>query len=269
MINPKISRQVEYRSFKDNPGECPGCGGSDLVNEYQTYSVATRKGKKISDSFVISGDFGWFCASCPTIVINKDEVGKMLGYGKSNWNIGSEFTVLGIADLDAIPANKRDLPIGDPNNPLPLIEFTEFSKAKKTPKSDVISKDDHEEQNLDVLQNIEFAIVSAYRRNRDLTDHNVDMALETLVKLYRGRKAFPPQNLLTLEVYEAAQGMCDWRLGETVLEDESDLPADLPLEQVSRDIIVACLNRLRKSVRTWTKQGGRQGYLNYIDQFLP
>ena len=131
-----------------------------------------------------------------------------------------------------------------------------------------MAKNDPLDEHLDILQNIEFAIVSVYRRDRELTDHNVDMALETLLKKYRGKNVFPSQNLLTLEVYEAAQGMCDWRLGEGGLADENDQMADLPLEQVSRDIIVACLNRLRKSVRTWTKQGGRQGYLNYIDQFL-
>lgn len=132
----------------------------------------------------------------------------------------------------------------------------------------MISKHDLEEQYLDVLQNIEFAIVSVYRGNSDLTDHNVDMALESLVKLYRGRNVFPPQSPLTLEVYEAAQGICDWRLGEDDLMDESGQMADLPHEPVSREVIIACLQRIRKSVRTWTKQGGRQGYLNYIDQFL-
>jgi len=131
-----------------------------------------------------------------------------------------------------------------------------------------MSKNDPLEEHLDILQNIEFAIVSVYRRNRNLTDHNVDMALEALLKKYRVKQAFPPQSPLTLEVFEAAQSMCDWRLGEADLEDDSGLPADLPLEPVSREIIVACLQRLRKSVRTWTKQGGRQGYLNYIDQFL-
>ena len=133
MINTKIPRQAAYRSFKNNPGKCPGCGGGNLVNEYQTYSVATRRGNQIADSFVISGDFGWFCASCPTVVIHKGEVGKMLGFGKQDWNIGSEYLVMGIVDLDAIPAKKRHLPLGDPNNPLPLIEFTTMSKSKKKP----------------------------------------------------------------------------------------------------------------------------------------
>jgi len=58
MTNKKIPRQAEYRSFKDKPGKCPGCGSSDLVNEYQSYVVATRRGKKITDSFVMGGDFG-------------------------------------------------------------------------------------------------------------------------------------------------------------------------------------------------------------------
>lgn len=131
-----------------------------------------------------------------------------------------------------------------------------------------MAKNDLFDEPLDIMQNIEFAIISIYRRDRNLTDYNVDMALEALLKNYRGKKAFPPQSPLTLEVYDAAQSMCNCRLGEADLEDESGLPADLSLEPVSADVIVACLQRLRKSVRTWSKQGGRQGYLNYIDQFL-
>ena len=83
MINKETPRQAEYRSFRGNPGECPGCGGSDLVNEQQTYMVATRRGRKIADSFVVSGDFGWYCKSCPTVVINRDKVGEMLRCQKS------------------------------------------------------------------------------------------------------------------------------------------------------------------------------------------
>jgi hypothetical protein len=32
--------------------------------------------------------------------------------------------------------------------------------------------------------------------------------------------------------------------------------------------LIACLKRLRKSVRFWNEQGGRQGYLNYVREFL-
>ena len=40
-----------------------------------------------------------------------------------HWDVGNEFCVEGIVDLDAIPEHKRHLPIGDENNPMPLIEF--------------------------------------------------------------------------------------------------------------------------------------------------
>jgi hypothetical protein len=31
---------------------------------------------------------------------------------------------------------------------------------------------------------------------------------------------------------------------------------------------VACLRKLHKSVEFWTKQGGRQGYLQFIEKFV-
>lgn len=96
-----------------------------------------------------------------------------------------------------------------------------------------MAKNDPFDEHLDILQNIEFAIVSVYRRNRNLTDHNVDMALEALLKKYRAKKAFPPQSPLTLEVFEAARSMCDWRLGKEKMEDEGGSPVDLPIEPVS------------------------------------
>ena len=42
-----------------------------------------------------------------------------------------------------------------------------------------------EEQYLDVLQNIEFAIVSAYREHNDLRDREVMRALDALIDFYR------------------------------------------------------------------------------------
>ncbi len=130
MIDKTTPRHVVYSSFKDKPGACPRCSG-ELVNEYQTYAVETRQGERIADSFIISGNFGWFCKSCPILVINKGEVKKMLSFQKRGWRIGSEDLVLGIVDLDAIPASKRHLPIGDPNNPLPLIIFIDSSQSDK------------------------------------------------------------------------------------------------------------------------------------------
>jgi hypothetical protein len=82
MIDLKIPRQAVYSSFKEKPGACPRCSG-ELVNKYQSYAVATRQGKRVSDSFIIGGKFGWFCKSCPTVVLNRDEIAKMFSFQKS------------------------------------------------------------------------------------------------------------------------------------------------------------------------------------------
>lgn len=40
-----------HKSFEDQPGPCPRCGGS-LQQSRQTYLVVTRRGRKITDSFI-------------------------------------------------------------------------------------------------------------------------------------------------------------------------------------------------------------------------
>jgi hypothetical protein len=133
MINIKIPRQAIYRSFTDDPGACPNCGEA-LVNEYQTYMVATRHKGKIADSFILGSNFGWFCKSCPTVVLNHDEIRRMLSTGMSKWlNTGMDYLALGIVNLDAIPASKRHLPIGEDDNPIPLIEFKDMNVTEKVP----------------------------------------------------------------------------------------------------------------------------------------
>ena len=72
----------------------------------------------------MGSDFGWFCLRCPTVVIDPADVSEMLQYGLPHWDIGDEFAVAGIIDLDAVPEEKRNLPLGDDDNPITLIGFT-------------------------------------------------------------------------------------------------------------------------------------------------
>lgn len=114
-----------------------------------------------------------------------------------------------------------------------------------------------DEQYLDVLQNIEVGIIQVYRKQPDLTDYNVEKAINALMCVYQAQvtgHAAPRLRLREIEqdVFNAVKVMCDWRLGKAALEP----------------VIVACLKRIRKSVVFWSKQGGRQGYLEYIAQFL-
>lgn len=80
----------------------------------------------MADSFILGGDFGWFCIQCPTVVINPEEVSNYLQHGMPHWDIGDEFMVVGIVDMQAIPREKWNIPLGEEENPIPLVAFTRY-----------------------------------------------------------------------------------------------------------------------------------------------
>jgi hypothetical protein len=132
---------------------------------------------------------------------------------------------------------------------------------------------DVEKDYLDILQNIEFAIMSVYRDNPLLVDFDVEAAINALISLYHAQSQNHEPRPVRLNeratlVYERVAAMCDWRLGREglVTADESeDVP---PPEPVTLDVIDACLKRIRKSVQRWNKEGGRQGYLTFVGRFV-
>lgn len=125
----------------------------------------------------------------------------------------------------------------------------------------------------DVLQNIEFAIVSVYREHPGLLDYGVDSALNALIVVYQAEqkhRVSRPTVLspLAQDVFTRVHAMCEWRLGrEAFTSDEpgAEIPHPSP---VSLEEIVACLKRVRKSVRTWTQEEGQQGYLRFVSRFI-
>jgi hypothetical protein len=122
-IDPSIPRVCIYQEFEEEPGPCPRCGGA-LHQEHQLYAIATRRGGQMTDTFMISGDFGWYCEDCLTVVINPKKVSEMLSFSKPGWDTGEAFAVLGLVDLSAVSEEKSHLPLGDDDNPIPLVEFT-------------------------------------------------------------------------------------------------------------------------------------------------
>lgn len=130
-----------------------------------------------------------------------------------------------------------------------------------------------EDDYLDVLQNIEFAIVSVYRKRPELVDYDVDVVLAALVKRYQAEQRQREKPALRLtelrqEVYDAVEAMCEWRLGRTAFTEPKSGQSISNPSPLKVDEILACLKRIRTSVRRWTKQGGRQGYLMFIDEFV-
>jgi hypothetical protein len=130
-----------------------------------------------------------------------------------------------------------------------------------------------EEQYFDVLQNIETAILSVYEIDARLLDLDVSDALDVLIRNYAleeqgvgtrtSRLSGPAQR-----VHDLARGICEWRLGRQPLNTANPPAGRWASGELSLVELVVCLKRIRKSVWLWNDQGGRQGYLDYIRQFL-
>ncbi len=122
----------------------------------------------------------------------------------------------------------------------------------------------------DVLQNIEVLVLGIFQSDRSILDLHVldayDAAARKYVREAQGGwfKLPPGTDSRTRDVFDQVVQVCEFRLGK---DPEHPLPADG--EPLDVDVIIACLKRLKKSVKNWTWQGGRHGYLEYIEQFLP
>jgi hypothetical protein len=127
------------------------------------------------------------------------------------------------------------------------------------------------ERYCDDLENIEFAIVTFYREHPELADSNVDRVLDLLARVYAAetnqRKA-PPIKLSALDqpLFDRIRTVCEWRLGRGTAPSKPRGKAEFQ-PKVSEEM-TACLKRVRSSVKLWTKELGRQGYLNWIATFF-
>jgi hypothetical protein len=125
------------------------------------------------------------------------------------------------------------------------------------------------ENNLDVLQNIEFGVIDVYRADRSLLDVDVKDALDALVRHYHGEEEQRRPPALNLgdraqRVFASVQKMCEWRLGRAPFPGEIATPAAaIPVSE-----LVACLREIQKSIPRWSRQGGRQGYLKFVSQYV-
>ncbi len=130
-----------------------------------------------------------------------------------------------------------------------------------------------DEKHLDVLQKIEFAIVSAFAEHTDLRDGEVMHALDAAVVHYRavGPGHVPTPHRITGNAAEGPDRIyatCEYRLrrgSPEHIEGEQHLP---PGTEKTAEEILFCLHKIRKSVERWSNQAGRQGYLQFIRQYV-
>lgn len=130
-----------------------------------------------------------------------------------------------------------------------------------------------EEKFLDVLHNIETALVHTYAEHKEMTDWDARDAVNASMRTYkaeaRGRAA-PVLRLTPFaqNAYDGVKAMCDWRLGRTTLITMDDQPLDLKMTPKTLDEMIACLQRILRSIELWQKEGGRRGYYNFVREYL-
>lgn len=132
-----------------------------------------------------------------------------------------------------------------------------------------------EQQYEDVLQNIEFSIIGVYREHPEMTDWSMDAAVEALARAYAAEAGgrTPPRarlDALEQEVFDRVRAVCEWRLGRDKMVGEGGEQNAIMKDMTSKtlDEIIACLKRIRTSIKRWTKERGRQGYLSFVAQFI-
>jgi len=116
---------------------CPECQ-PPLENENQTYLVAVGIGRNI-DPFIFANDGGYFCTQCPVVVLDYDEF-EECAIAAVGGSYRIQVAVAGIIDWDAVPESKRDMPIGDDENPIPLVEFSNRSSSLESPRERSVSR---------------------------------------------------------------------------------------------------------------------------------
>jgi len=128
-IDISIPRWMYWSDEVDSLHVCPKCKSS-LIHERRPYLVLVKERKEI-ESFIIGTDGGYFCPNCSVVVLDKLAFASMVaitpGVHKS-----SKFIVKGLVNLDAVPEDKRNIPLGRDDNPIPLVEFLNYQRDSET-----------------------------------------------------------------------------------------------------------------------------------------
>ena len=123
---------------------------------------------------------------------------------------------------------------------------------------------------LDILQNLEYSIVEIWRSHPEMSDYTALRAYEAAFQTFRAelRGHVPkPPGLTGIDAaaFEAVEAMCEFRLGRR----PSPVAGTETVPPIPVQLLVNCLRELCRSVERHTKAEGRQGYLTFIDGFLP
>ncbi len=124
------------------------------------------------------------------------------------------------------------------------------------------------EKNMDVLQNIEFHIVEAYRENGAITDFDVSDALDALTRQFSAELAGRTASTIALDpraelVYRNVREICEFRMGVV------RVGVPLIAAPISKEEVISALRTILKSIKRWSGRGGKRGYLDFVKSYLP
>ena len=131
-----IPRRMFWSERLVNKKKCPLCH-STLENEYHHYIMVTRSGEETT-ALGAANDYGAFCPECPVVVLDKNGFERLARENvekNPDWKMSGDlsFIVIGIVNLNAVPEDKRHLPLGGDDNPIPIVEFLrEIDTASQT-----------------------------------------------------------------------------------------------------------------------------------------
>ncbi len=125
----------------------------------------------------------------------------------------------------------------------------------------------------DLMKSIETEVIGFFHEQPELTDHQIDKTYEALQRRYEKQlkgKPAPKSNLKDIEeaLYERLMAVLESWLKTGTYQDSRNRTYQVN-GPVTLDEVITALKRLRRSINLWTrKTRGRQGYLDYIGDFI-
>lgn len=127
-----------------------------------------------------------------------------------------------------------------------------------------LKKEQPEQEDIyfDQLFELEQSIIEVFRKTPDLIDLEVLSALDATIMNYKNfKRGFSQKSFNSTEiiqsVYENIETIC-----KELISSETNV------KEISIDELLWCLRRIKKSLKMWNKNMGRQGYLNFIDEHI-
>lgn len=125
----------------------------------------------------------------------------------------------------------------------------------------------------EILNSIESGYLGVAREDHSLSDAQVDMAIEHLVRHYQSVAAGRTPRPIRLgrrsqTILEHMMSIAEILLGHpSAATNVGPSAMVIVQEPLTYAELVACLKRIRVSIRFWSKRGGRRGYLDYVLSF--